>query len=52
MALQVLSAWGRPRGRLPAQLPAFPAVSALYRLKSCSRPVSVSIVGFNIVNTE
>lgn len=51
MALQVLSAQGRPHGSLAAQLPAFPPVSALHRLKHCSLSVSVSIVDFAIANT-
>lgn len=52
MALQVLSAQGRPHGRLAAQLSAFPGVSALHRLKSCSPSVSVSIVDFTIAKTD
>lgn len=52
MALQVLSASGRPHGRLAAQLHAFPAVSALCRLKCCSPSVSVSIVDFSTVHND
>lgn len=37
---------------LGGQFPSFPAVSALYRLKSCSPSVSVSVVDFSIANTD
>lgn len=37
---------------LGGQFPSFAAVSALYRLKSCSPSVSVSVVDFSIANTD
>lgn len=51
MILQILAADERPHSRLGGQFPVFPAVSALYRLKSCSS-VSVSMVDFSIANTD
>lgn len=51
MLLQILPADERPHGRLGGQFPAFPAVSALYRLKRCSLSASVSVVDFSIANT-
>lgn len=52
MVLPILSAYKRLHGRVGGQFPAFSAVSALYRLKSCSPSVSVSMVGFSIANTD
>lgn len=43
---------GEAPWQVAAQLPAFPAVSALHRLKSYSPSVSLSVVDFTIVNTD
>lgn len=43
---------GEAPWQVAAQLPAFPAVSAQHKLKSCSLSVSLSVVDFTIVNTD